>query len=107
MIGAIAGDIIGSVHESAHIKRTNFQLFQKNSRFTDDTVMTIAIAYAILHQESYATCLKNFGHKYPDRGYGGFFRKWLQSDSLEPYNSYGNGSAMRVSSVGFAYNNLN
>ena len=69
--------------------------------------MTIAIAYAILHQESYATCLKNFGHKYPDRGYGGFFRKWLQSDSLEPYNSYGNGSAMRVSSVGFAYNNLN
>jgi ADP-ribosylglycohydrolase len=107
MIGAIAGDIIGSVHESAHIKRTNFQLFQKNSRFTDDTVMTIAVADAILHRKDYGANLKKFGRKYFDRGYGGFFRRWLQSDSMEPYNSFGNGSAMRVSPVGFAFNKLN
>ena len=107
MIGAIAGDMIGSVHESAHIKRTHFQLFQKNSRFTDDTVMTIAVADALLHREDYGTCFKKWGHKYPDRGYGGLFRRWLQSDSMAPYNSFGNGSAMRVSSVGFAFNKLN
>ncbi|MCP4130080.1 MAG: ADP-ribosylglycohydrolase family protein [bacterium] len=107
MIGAIAGDMIGSVHESAHIKRTNFKLFDKNSRFTDDTAMTVAVADAILNREPYAEKLKEYGRKYPDRGYGGFFRKWLQSDNLEPYNSYGNGSAMRVSPVGFAFNKLN
>ncbi|MDY6857354.1 MAG: ADP-ribosylglycohydrolase family protein [Thermodesulfobacteriota bacterium] len=106
MIGAIAGDIIGSVHESSHIKRTNFKLFVQNSRFTDDTAMTIAIADAILNGESYAIKLKEYGRKYPDRGYGGFFRKWLQSDDLKPYNSFGNGSAMRVSPVGFAFNKL-
>lgn len=106
MIGAIAGDIIGSVHKSSHIKRTNFKLFVQNSRFTDDTAMTIAIADAILNGESYAIKLKEYGRKYPDRGYGGFFRKWLQSDDLKPYNSFGNGSAMRVSPVGFAFNKL-
>ncbi len=106
MIGAIAGDIIGSVHESSHIKRTNFDLFVQNSRFTDDTTMTIAIADAILNRESYAIKLKEYGREYPDRGYGGFFRKWLQSDDSKPYNSFGNGSAMRVSPVGFAFNKL-
>ncbi|RKZ53400.1 MAG: ADP-ribosylglycohydrolase family protein [Candidatus Parabeggiatoa sp. nov. 3] len=107
MIGAIAGDMIGSVHESAHIKRTHFPLFQKNSRFTDDTVMTIAVAEAILHRQDYGTCLKKWGSKYPDRGYGGLFRRWLQSEDMVPYNSFGNGSAMRVSPVGFAFNKLN
>lgn len=106
MIAAIAGDIIGSVHEQANLKRYNFELFQKNSRFTDDTVMTLAVADAILNQKPYGPNLHLFGNKYPDRGYGGMFRKWLQSENPQPYDSYGNGSAMRVSAVGWAFHDL-
>lgn len=106
MIAAIAGDIIGSVHEKANLKRMNFELFQKNSRFTDDTVMTLAVADAILHQKPYGPTMHAFGRKYPDRGYGGNFRKWLLSDDPQPYNSWGNGSAMRVSPVGWAFHDL-
>jgi len=121
MLGAIAGDIIGSVFEWNNRKTENFQLFHRLSRFTDDSVMTVAIADAILTRAEsadpvadglndnkiYAYKLKEYGRKYPDAGYGHMFRRWLFQESIEPYGSYGNGSAMRVSPIGFAYNDLN
>ena len=106
MIAAIAGDIIGSVHERADLKHTSFPLFQQNSRFTDDTVMTLAVADCLLHRKPYAETMRAYGRKYPDRGYGGMFREWLASDDMGPYQSFGNGSAMRVSPVGWAFREL-
>ena len=107
MLGAIAGDIIGSVYEHEPIKTKEFPLFNYHSRFTDDTVLTIAVADAILQKIDYAASLKYFGRKYPDAGYGMFFYNWLFSSKSQPYNSWGNGSAMRVSPVGFAFNSIN
>lgn len=106
MIGAIAGDIIGSVYEWAKAQTTEFPLFQDNSAFTDDTVLTVAVAYAIVKKKDYGECLKLFGRAYPYAGYGLNFQRWLFSESSGPYNSYGNGSAMRVSPVGFAFNSV-
>lgn len=108
MIGAICGDVVGSVFEFRNIKRTDFKLFdgEGKSTFTDDTVMTIACADAILHHKDYASSYRYWGKKYPNRGYGGTFNIWLGSENPKPYNSYGNGSAMRVSPVGFAFNTL-
>lgn len=106
MVGAIAGDVIGSVYEHHHIKTTDFPLFHKYSRFTDDTVLTIAIADAILNQTDYAKSLKIFGRKYPDAGYGSAFLTWIFEPESQPYNSWGNGSAMRVSPIGFAFSTI-
>lgn len=106
MLGAIAGDIIGSPYERQSIKTTEFSLFQDGSRFTDDTVLTAAIAAAIMEGREYSAALRDFGRRYPHAGYGGFFRQWLFSGDAGPYNSYGNGSAMRVSPVGFAFSTL-
>jgi ADP-ribosylglycohydrolase len=106
MIGAIAGDIIGSVYEANAIKTTDFPLFQKNSTFTDDTVLTVAAAYSILKNAGFAESFKKFGRAYPDSGYGYNFFMWLCSVTSEPYNSWGNGSAMRVSPVGFAFDSI-
>jgi len=106
MIGAIAGDIIGSVFEWENIKTTEFSLFSQNSSFTDDTVMTIAVADCILHGKSYVQAFKYWGQKYPHAGYGGNFGRWLFTSNSAPYNSFGNGSAMRVSPVGFAFDTL-
>ena len=106
MIGTIAGDVIGSVYEFHYTKSINFDLFLPASTFTDDTVMTIAVADCILHGRDYAETLKEYGRNYPHRGYGGMFHKWLGSPDSKPYNSYGNGSAMRVSPVGFAFPTL-
>ena len=103
MLGAIAGDIIGSVFENNPLKRTSFPLFSKYSHFTDDSVLTVAVAYSILNQIDYATCLINFARKFPHAGYGLSFYRWMQSSDNQPYNSWGNGSAMRVSPVGFAF----
>jgi ADP-ribosylglycohydrolase len=103
MIGAIAGDVIGSVFEHYAIKSTQFDLFSPYSRFTDDTVLTVAIANAIMREIDYATSLRTFGTKYPDAGYGASFFRWIFSSDMKPYNSWGNGSAMRVSPVGFAF----
>ncbi len=103
MLGAIAGDIIGSVYEQYPIKTMEFPLFQSRSRFTDDTVLTVAIASSILEKVDYAASLRAFGRKYPNAGYGGAFYKWLFDPESGPYNSWGNGAAMRVSPVGFAY----
>lgn len=103
MIGAIGGDIIGSVFEADPIKTTEFSLLSKHSRFTDDTVLTVAVAEAILYGIDYATALRFWGRRYPDAGYGMSFFRWLKDDTAGPYNSWGNGSAMRVSPVGFAF----
>ena len=106
MFGAIAGDIIGSVFEHRPVKSVSFPLFRSSSRFTDDTVLTIAIAHAILNRADYATSLKNFARNYPSAGYGLSFYQWMQSSDSQPYNSWGNGSAMRVSPVGFAFDSV-
>ncbi|MEM5787348.1 MAG: ADP-ribosylglycohydrolase family protein [Syntrophobacteraceae bacterium] len=106
MLGAIAGDIIGSVYEWNPIKTTSFPLFQSRSRFTDDSVLTVAIACSILEQKDYGALLKEFGLRYPDAGYGGSFINWLFAPESRPYNSWGNGAAMRVSPIGFAYSSI-
>jgi ADP-ribosyl-[dinitrogen reductase] hydrolase len=106
MFGAIAGDVIGSVYEYYPMKDYDFTLFHPHSTFTDDTVLTVAIAHAILRGEDYGLALKTFGRKYPGQGYGTMFNVWLHKEESEPYNSWGNGSAMRVSSVGFAFDSI-
>jgi ADP-ribosylglycohydrolase len=103
MLGAIAGDIIGSVYERRPIKTKDFPLFSPGSRFTDDTVLTVAVADAILSGRGYADAVHDFGNRYPRAGYGGSFIHWLHSRDLQPYGSWGNGSAMRVSPVGWAF----
>jgi ADP-ribosylglycohydrolase len=100
MLGAIIGDIVGSVYEWHNIKTKDFPLFRDDCFFTDDTVMTIAVADAIMQggkTDDFIDSMKKWGRKYPDAGYGGRFGSWLFSDNREPYNSWGNGSAMRVS----------
>jgi ADP-ribosylglycohydrolase len=106
MIGAIAGDIIGSVYEAHPIKYTGFTLFSPHATFTDDTVLTVASAYSILENVDYANTFKTFGMKYPHAGYGSSFYHWIFSPHDGPYNSWGNGSAMRVSPVGFAFDSI-
>ncbi len=103
MFGAIAGDIIGSVYERNNIKTVEFPLFVEESRFTDDSVLTIAVAHAILDDLDYAETLKSYGRKYPNAGYESSFLKWVFLPNSEPYNSWGNGSAMRVSPIGWAF----
>lgn len=99
MMGAIIGDIVGSVYEWHNIKSKEFPLFRKDCFFTDDTVMTCAVAQAIMNggeRDHFIDAMKKYGRMYPDAGYGGRFRSWLFSENREPYNSFGNGSAMRV-----------
>jgi ADP-ribosylglycohydrolase len=103
MWGAIAGDMIGSVYERHRIKTEDFPLWSPYCRFTDDTVLSVAVARSILSDGDYAAAIKVFGRRYPHAGYGGAFKAWLASPSSEPYNSWGNGSAMRVYPVGFAF----
>jgi ADP-ribosylglycohydrolase len=104
--GAIIGDIIGSAYEFNPIKTKDFELFPPKARFTDDSVLTIATAVAILQRRSYKEVYAEFTAKYPKRGYGGRFAKWIESAEKEPYNSFGNGSAMRISPVGWAFPSL-
>lgn len=117
MYGAILGDIIGSPFEfDRGNKSKEFSLFSSNSRFTDDSVMTIAVANAFLDAQPNAdiewirlrliSSMKKYGKLFPRAGYGGMFRRWLKSDDPQPYGSFGNGSAMRVSSVAWIYNDL-
>ena len=99
MLGAIIGDIVGSVYEWNNIKTKDFPLFSEKCFFTDDSVMTIAVAEALLNgasPDNFIDSFKKFGRLYPDAGYGGRFGSWLLSDDRKPYNSWGNGSAMRV-----------
>ena len=101
MLGAIAGDILGSIHELNPIKIKKFELLNDGCVFTDDTVMTVAVADSIMNGEPYVESLQKWGRKYPRAGYGGWFRKWIHLENPKPYNSFGNGSAMRCSSVGW------
>lgn len=105
MLGAISGDIIGSIYEFAGFKSYDFPLFSEDSFFTDDTVLTVAVADALIHNLDIASTLKAYAIKYPNRGYGGSFEKWVHSPSFAPYNSWGNGSAMRTSPIAFFFDN--
>ena len=104
MLGAIAGDIIGSPFEFAPNKTKDFPLFRVHSNYTDDTILTVAVADALLHNLDLIDTLKRYTRKYPDGGYGGSYKKWAFSDSRDPYNSWGNGSAMRTSAIGYLFN---
>ncbi len=106
MIGAIAGDIIGSVYEANPVKTKTFPLFNPACRFTDDSVLTIAVAEAILTDGDYRRRVWETGRRYPEAGYGGSFIRWLMSDDPTPYHSWGNGAAMRVSPIGFAFDDI-
>lgn len=102
MRGAILGDIIGSRFERAGAKQWDFNLYNSDSHFTDDTVMTIAVAEWLLHGDQLASMLRKWGRRYPLAGYGASFKLWLSGIQQGPYGSWGNGSAMRVSPVGWA-----
>jgi ADP-ribosylglycohydrolase len=106
MLGAIIGDIIGSVHEGIGTKTKNFPLFVPRSYFTDDTVLTVAVADWILTRGNLTDILHSYYSAFPCRGYGGMFDEWASEQRRDPYNSFGNGSAMRVSSVGFAFKSI-
>jgi len=117
MLGAVLGDIIGSPYEfdSNNVKSTVFPLFSEYSRFTDDTVMTCAVAKALTEtlgmpdtavQSHLIQCMLLLGRKYPNAGYGGKFCQWLSEDNPKPYNSWGNGSAMRVAAVGRLFSTM-
>jgi ADP-ribosylglycohydrolase len=103
MIGAIAGDIIGSVYENFHTQKKDFRLFTPVSTYTDDTVLTVAVADALLTDQEYGKKIKSYARKYPMRGYGPRFLFWMMTPGIKPYNSFGNGSAMRVSPVAYAF----
>ena len=102
MLGAIAGDMIGVPWEALGEKRYDFPLFTELSRFSDDTAMTLAVAHALLEKLDYAQTMREFGRRYPAIGYGAHFERWLYDDSMGPYNSYGNGGAMRAGPIGYA-----
>ena len=109
MIGAILGDIAGSdieFRQPADFDYKTYPLFSDNKFFTDDTIMTIATKYAIDNNMSFAQAYQMFGRKYYNSGYGFMFREWIKSENPQPYNSYGNGSAMRVSYIGEHFNDL-
>jgi ADP-ribosylglycohydrolase len=111
MLGAIAGDIIGSVYEGKKhwltARTPDFQpLFSPKARFTDDTVLTVAVADALLHGGDLTGRLKDYYSRYQGAGFGGDFKRWAASDDAEPYGSWGNGSAMRVSPVGWVCETL-
>lgn len=114
MYGAIIGDIIGSVYERANVKTKNFDLFTAESTFTDDTVLSVAVAEKILRgadssldpAKSYAMWYKQYFKRYPNAGYGQMFSEWAREERLSVRKSYGNGAAMRVSAIGFAFDDL-
>ncbi|WP_008313494.1 ADP-ribosylglycohydrolase family protein [Leptolyngbya sp. PCC 6406] len=108
MLGAIAGDMIGSVYEFNNQRTKDFPLFGPDTTYTDDTILTVAVADVLCHGGDYAQTFKHYYRQYPNPtgSYGARYQQWAASDSLEPYNSWGNGSAMRVSPVGFASETL-
>lgn len=101
MLGAMIGDIVGSVYEFHNCKSVDFPLFSEGSRFTDDTVMTAATADALMNGRPFRDAYQDWFHRFPDAGYGGRFYQWAATREKDPYGSFGNGSAMRVSPVGF------
>ena len=109
MYGAVFGDIIGSWYEWHNRKSEDIELFPREAKFTDDTVLTVAVAESILHMEDnsprkcYANHIKTYYRRYPYAGFGNMFREWALSDSLSVQHSYGNGASMRVSAIGWAF----
>ena len=109
MLGAIIGDIIGSRFEFSNYRAKDFELFDEECSYTDDSIMTIAIGNAIMEcngnynelSQKTIECMQYLGKKYPYAGYGGMFSRWLRAENPQPYNSFGNGSAMRVSAVAY------
>jgi len=99
MLGAIAGDIIGSIYEAAPIRTKDFALFGPGVRFTDDTVCTVALADALMQGADFAATLRAYVRRYPGRGYGGMFRRWATTPGMPAYGSWGNGAAMRVGPI--------
>jgi ADP-ribosylglycohydrolase len=106
LLGAVAGDIIGSRFEYCAHKSTEFELFTHSNKFTDDTVLTLAVADSILRQRDYGEIILEYGRRFPHADYGGSFRQWLASSNPRPYGSFGNGSAMRVSPIAWAFNTI-
>ena len=116
MLGAIIGDIVGSRYEWHNIKTKEFELLTSigHCRPTDDSIMSLAVAKAILNckadytrlDQQAVSCMQELGRQYPHAGYGGKFHKWIYDDNPQPYNSFGNGAAMRVSPCGFAASSL-
>lgn len=106
MLGALAGDIIGSRFEWNNCRSKEFELFTAASRYTDDSVHTVALAQSLLTQVPYQALLRDYYRHYPEAGYGGRFRRWAQTPQAGPYQSFGNGAAMRVSPVGWFYQSL-
>lgn len=105
MLGALAGDIIGSLYEFYNTKSTDFELFTKWTKFTDDSVMTLAVAKWLMEDDEHSPwhlirCMQELGRRYPRAGYGGHFNCWLRQENPQPYKSWGNGAGMRVSPVG-------
>ncbi|PLX42817.1 MAG: hypothetical protein C0608_01765 [Deltaproteobacteria bacterium] len=106
LLGAIAGDIIGSSHEFKPLKTTDFELFTEESAFTDDSVLTVATAEALFGGLDYGEIYREYFNRYPHAGYGRRFVSWASEGSAEPYKSFGNGSAMRISPVGWWANDM-
>ena len=106
ILGAIIGDIIGSVYEWNNVKTTDFPLFKSTTDFTDDSVLTFATMDSLLNGLDYTQAYQSYSRKFPHRGYGGRFSSWIHEINPMPYNSWGNGSAMRVSPVGWAFETL-
>ena len=117
MFGAILGDMVGAPYEFDRGEKTKeFEFWNPRCQFTDDSVMTIAIADALIYAGTEATeneikkavieAMQDWGHRYPNAGYGGRFRGWLKEKNPLPYKSWGNGSAMRVSAVGWLYDSI-
>jgi type I restriction enzyme M protein len=114
MLGAVIGDIVGSRFEWKNCRKKEFEFFAKDCFFTDDSVMTLAVAKALLDSKGNyeklsdraVKTMQEVGRPYPDCGYGGMFMQWMYSDTPRPYNSFGNGAAMRVSACGFVAKSL-
>lgn len=106
IIGAIVGDVIGSVYEHNNVNNYDFLLFSENSRITDDSILTVATMEALLNNNNFVDSYQKYGRLYPNRDYGANFSTWIYKENPLPYNSYGNGSAMRVSPIGWFFDNL-
>ncbi|MDE7325522.1 MAG: ADP-ribosylglycohydrolase family protein [Lachnospiraceae bacterium] len=114
MLGAVIGDIIGSTYEWHNVKTKDFDLFPEKSRFTDDTILSVAVADALLHREvsdipmhkAYAMWYRQYYHRYPDAGFGQMFSEWARADVIRVQRSFGNGAAMRAAPIGYAASSI-
>ena len=106
MLGGVVGDVVGSVYEWNNHRSKKFPLFIPGSAFTDDSVLTVALAEAILDGSDFASVMRRYGQRYPKAGYGGMYRRWLLDPTMGPYGSFGNGAAMRIGPAGWAFDAL-